>query len=319
MDFVLVIKYVREMINIEHEYEMKEQYDFSDGERGKFYNPDAIFHVKKSHNKQMDTIFEHEGRNVFGHNAAGYDNARPDYPEEVFAILMVSGALYTGATTLEVGAGNGLATKRLIELGANPITVIEPDSRFSKQLHALPRPHNCNLRVIHEAFEDVRFEDDVFDLVVIATAFHWLDPITRVEKLHQIVRTGGHVALFWNVFQDLNKADPFHEATQHILAHLSASPSGKPNALPFALDRQAREMEFLSQGFELVIYLDLHWTLTLDIQQVRQLYESFSQIARLPDDERTQVLDKLVHIAETEFNGTVQRNMTTPLYLFRKI
>lgn len=89
--------------------------------------------------------------------------------------------------------------------------------------------------------------------------------------------------------------------------------------MPFALDRQAREAGILREDrFALAVYLELHWTLTLDAQQMRLLYESFSQIARLPT-ERTALLDALVNVAEAEFKGIVKRNMTTPLYLFLKV
>ena len=268
----------------------------------------------------MPIISEREGRLAFGHNPIGYNDVRPPYPEAVFSLLREHGALFQGATTLEIGSGNGLATRRLIELGATPITVIEPDRRFAQLLHSLPKPSQCDYHIIHSAFEDVQLGHETFDLVVIATAFHWLEPTTRVEKLWQVVKKRGYVALFWNTFQDLTKADPFHEATQLLLADLSASPSNLPNEIPFALDRQAREAEFLSgESFELAVYLEIHWTLTLDSQQVRQLYESFSQIARLSLGERTEILDALVKVAESEFKGIVKRNMTTPLYLFRKV
>ena len=173
---------------------------------------------------------------------------------------------------------------------------------------------------MHSPFEEVAFGDESFDLVVSATAFHWLEPATRVEKLWQVLKPGGYVALFWNTFQDLTKADPFHEATERLFAGVSTSPSNRPNEMPFALDRRAREEEFLHEGrFALAVYLELHWTLTLDAQQMRLLYESFSQIARLPTDKRTALLEALVNVAESEFKGIVNRNMTTPLYLFRKI
>lgn len=267
----------------------------------------------------MAIIVEREGRLAFGHNPIGYDTVRPPYPEVLFSVLREQGALFSGATTLEIGAGNGLATRRLLALGATPMTVLEPDRRFAPLLQALPKPAQCDYTIIHSAFEEVQFGDERFDLVVCATAFHWLEPTTRVEKLRQVLKPGGYVALFWNTFQDLTKADPFHKATQRLLADLSTSPSNRPNEIPFALDRHAREAEFLhGDRFTLAVYLELHWILTLDTQQVRLLYEGFSQIARLPTDERTTLLDALVHVAETEFKGVVTRNMTTPLYLFRK-
>lgn len=267
----------------------------------------------------MQNIPEHEGRQAFGHNPLGYDAARPPYPEAVFALLMTQGALFQGATTLEIGPGNGLATRRLLALGANPMTVLEPDRRFAELLHSLPKPASSTYHIIHTTFEEVQLGHETFDLVVSATAFHWLDPTLRVKKLWQVVKQHGYVALFWNTFQDLTKADPFHEATQSLLAGLSTSPSNRPNEIPFALDRQAREAEFLSGGnFELTVYLELHWTLTLNAHQVSLLYENFSHIARLPPSERAEILAALGKVAESEFKGIVKRNMTTPLYLFRK-
>ena len=267
----------------------------------------------------MSLIAEREGRLAFGHNPIGYDAVRPPYPEAVFAVLREQGALAPGATTLEIGAGNGLATRRLLALGANPLTVLEPDSRFAPLLQALPQPAQGDYQIIHRAFEEVEFDEESFDLVVSATAFHWLEPTSRVEKLWQLLKPGGYVALFWNTFQDLTKADPFHEATARLFEGVSTSPSNRPNEIPFALDRRAREAEFLNEGrFALAVYLELHWTLTLDAQQMRLLYESFSQIARLPTDERAALLEALVNVAEAEFKGIIHRNMTTPLYLFRK-
>lgn len=268
----------------------------------------------------MSLIAEREGRLAFGHNPIGYDAVRPPYPEAVFSLLREQGALFPGATTLEIGAGNGLATRRLLALGATPMTVLEPDSRFAPLLQALPKPAQGDYHIIHSAFEEVGFCAATFDLVVSATAFHWLEPTTRVEKLWQVLKPGGYVALFWNTFQDLTKADPFHEATARLFGGVSTSPSNRPNEIPFALDRQAREAEFLHGArFALAVYLELHWTLTLDAQQMRLLYESFSQIARLPTDQRTALLEALVNVAEAEFKGIVKRNMTTPLYLFRKM
>lgn len=268
----------------------------------------------------MSLIAEREGRFAFGHNPISYDAVRPPYPEAVFAVLREQGALFPGAMTLEIGAGNGLATRRLLALGATPMTALEPDRRFAPLLQALPKPAQGDYHIIHSAFEEIQFDDESFELVVCATAFHWLEPTTRVEKLWQVVKPGGYVALFWNTFQDLTKADPFHEATQHLLGNLSTSPSNRSNEIPFALDRQAREAEFLrGDRFALAVYLELHWTLTLDAQQMRLLYEGFSQIVRLPTDERTALLDALVQVAESEFTGIVNRNMTTPLYLFRKV
>lgn len=116
-----------------------------------------------------------EGRLAFGHNPIGYDEVRPPIPRSSFLVAPGAGRLFPGAATLEIGAGNGLATRRLLALGANPLTVLEPDSRFAPLLQSLPKPAECDYHIIHRAFEEVQLSAESFDLVVSATAFHWLN------------------------------------------------------------------------------------------------------------------------------------------------
>ena len=142
-----------------------------------------------------DLIDRREGRRLFGLNPEGYADARPPYPEEIYRFLVARGAIAPGTTTLEIGAGNGLATRRLIELGANPISVIEPDERFA-----------------------------------------------------DVLRPGGYVALWWNVFGDPDREDTFHDATASLLSNLAVSPSGAPDKIPFALDRGARDADIARTG-----------------------------------------------------------------------
>jgi len=268
----------------------------------------------------MTSIPESQGRVLFGHNAAGYAAVRPPYPDWMFDLLVSQGALYPGAATLEIGAGSGLATRALIAAGAGPLTLIEPDPRFRQMLQALPETPAGSPRVHCEAFENVSLPAASVDLILVATTFHWLEPGTRVGRIHRLLKPGGYAALIWNVFQDLNLTDPFHEATYPVLKELLPSPSGAPDQLPFALDRAAREKEFLAQRrFRLVAYAENHWHLQLNPRQVRQLYEGFSSIAQLDADPRADLLDSLEAIARTEFAGNVTRNMTSPLYLFQRL
>lgn len=268
----------------------------------------------------MKTIPESDGRQAFGANVQGYNESRPGYPAWIFDLLIQEGVIFPSATTLEIGSGNGLATKVLIEKGITRLTMLEPDHRFAPLLERLCRELGAESKVLYEPFEGTTLPEASFDLSLVATAFHWLDPDTRVQILAKLTKPGGHVVLIWNVFQDLNLEDAFHEATKDMLSGLASSPSGVPDSLPFALDRSAREAEFLSaDSFESRFYAESHWKLVLEPKGVRSLYESFSQIARLPDPARIALLDQLEAIANSEFDGTVTRNMTTTLYVFSRI
>lgn len=266
-----------------------------------------------------ERIDRREGRHLFGLDAEGYRAARPEYPEEIFRTLVEHGALGPGTATLEIGAGSGLATRRLIELGADPITVVEPDPGFAPMLRTLGGVASRSFHLVPCAFEDAELPSGAFDLVAAATSFHWLEPAVTLDRMAEVLRPGGFVALWWNVFSDPERDDPFHHATKSFLAPLAVSPFDEPDTVPYALDRDARETELSRSGkFESVVHAVTRWTLVLDPSQVGRLYGGFSNIQRLPADRRAEILRQLEEVARVEFGGRVERNMTSPLYLARR-
>ncbi len=268
-------------------------------------------------NQQL--IAPQEGRALFGADVHGYDAIRPPYPEQLYTFLQSTGALYPNCTTLEIGAGNGLATRRLLELGANPLTALEPDPRFAPLLHSIAATALADFTLIHSAFEEATLPTNHYDLVASATAFHWVDQAIGLTKVASLLKPGGYVALWWNVFGDPERADAFHDATQRILQPLAVSPSDTPQYTPFALDIAARLGDFEDTGqFEPPVYHFYPWTLVLNTAQVGALYGTFSGINRLSTEERQRILEQLMAVAEQQFGGTVERNMVSAIYVARR-
>jgi SAM-dependent methyltransferase len=230
----------------------------------------------------------------------------------VFDILRERCGLGPSSRVVEIGAGSGKATRRLLEAGAD-VVAIEPSPPLAEELRArfttAPR-----LDIVGVAFEDAQVSPYSFDLVVAATAFHWLDPGPTLPKIVSIVRPGGWLALWWNVFGNPDLPDPFHDATEQILKDLEPSPSEGADGMPFALDVTARTLELEASGFENIEYEALRWTLTLDPSETRRLYATYSNIARLPSARRDAILDAIEHVAAAPFGGRVERQMVTPIY-----
>jgi SAM-dependent methyltransferase len=214
---------------------------------------------------------------------------------------------------LEIGAGSGLATRRLAALGAGSILALEPDPRFRALLIEIPR-----VSVRHSTLEEGSVPDDSFDLAVCATTFHWLDADETLSRVARALRPGGWWAAWWNVFGDPEQEDPFHEATEPILRPLADGPSFG-SEVPFALDVSARRAELEAvEVFEQIGFERWDWTLELDPEQVRALYATYSSISRLEPDRRREVLDAVAEVASSAFGGRVQRRMVTPLYTARR-
>lgn len=256
------------------------------------------------------------GREAFGADPANYHAARPPYPQATWDALVERAGLRAGIDILEIGAGTGLATIPLLKHDPAWLVAIEPDPRlaaFLAKTAADPR-----LTVVGESFEDAELRPRSFDLVVSATAFHWLDAVPALNRIGGLLRDNGSVALIWNDFGDAGRPDPFHEATAHLFEGHRVSTGSGSGRLSFASDADARLADFDAAGFVSDEPQFLRWTLALDPAEVRALYSTYSNVTVLPPVERTRLLDGLAEIAAGPFGGRVQRNMTTAIYTARR-
>jgi SAM-dependent methyltransferase len=251
------------------------------------------------------------GRRAFGLDPAGYHSSRPDYPGWVYQTLSSRCRLARGAATFEIGAGTGIATRRLLDLGAEPLVAVEPDPRFLKRSNP-----GSALNVVVCTFEDAVLENLAFDLGVCATAFHWIEEDAALAKIAGLLRPGGWWAAFWNVFGDDSRPDPFHLATKEMLGE-PLGPSAGERGVPFGLDAEARLAALKRSGaFDIADTRRSTWSLVLDPDQAMALYATYSNINVRSD--REAVLAELGRIARDEFGGRVVRNMTTCLYIARR-
>ena len=269
----------------------------------------------------MSSIFidREFGRQAFGDDPERYHAARPGYPDWVFERLRDRCGLGPGTSCFEVGAGTGIATRRLLEMGADPLIAIEPDGRMADFLRqSLPV---ASLQVVRASFEEAFLEETPlsgagFRLGFSATAFHWVEEGPGLEKVARLLSPGGWWAMVWHVFGDPDRADPFHEATKLLLDGYT-NITIQEGRLPFALDTAARMRAIEQSGaFDLVECEHRPWVLTLDTGAAVALYSTYSNIQCRPD--RDAVLSELGRIAREKFQGTITRNMVTSLYLARK-
>ena len=85
-----------------------------------------------------------------------------------------------------------MATVALAERGCRVVAV-----ELGAALAAVARRNLASfpaVEVVTAAFEDWPLPDEPFDLVLAATAFHWIDPGVRVVKVADALRPGGVLA-----------------------------------------------------------------------------------------------------------------------------
>lgn len=136
----------------------------------------------------------HHSRRV--HLAAGYldggeqyDRVRPGYPSETVGWLVPDGA----GTAVDLGAGTGLFTAELVKRGLQ-VTAVDPSSDMLAVLRAkLPE-----VTTVAGTAESTGLATASTDLVTIAQAWHWLDPVAASAEVARILVPGGRIALLWN-------------------------------------------------------------------------------------------------------------------------
>jgi SAM-dependent methyltransferase len=253
---------------------------------------------------------------TFNGVADGYD-ARPNYPDEIYALLAKRGC-GPGARVLEVGPATGLATLRLLDLGAQ-VTAVEPGPALAARLRERTAGRSCD--VIVSSFEDAPLPESTFDLVVAATAFHWVDPSTGFAKAASVLRPGGWLALWWTVFGDAARPDPFERALRPMFAELAPELQfdAFAGATPYALDVEARITEINSTGaFEPVEHHVVPWEGHHDAAGIRALFATYSPWLALAEPTRIRVLDELERIARDDFGDEIVRPYQTVIYLAQR-
>lgn len=263
----------------------------------------------------MNTTLEREiGRQIFGQYASIYTEARPDYPPRVYEILNQRCRADTATAVFEIGPGTGLATQHLLDLGCN-LSTIEPDALLSRVLRQRLQRYSPQLHIHEVPFEEVKLPANAFDLGIAAMSLHWLDPATALSKAWNLLRPGGHWAMWWTIYGDPLLVDDFLIRTKPLFKTLDRSPSqGDPQGRPFALDRTRRVTELRHAGFMDAEYEEIRWQPTLTRQQVVGLTATFSPVAHLPKAEREKFLAEIGNIVDEEFGGAVTRNFVTVIY-----
>ena len=122
--------------------------------------------------------------------ADAYDRARPTYP--VDAVAWMTGRV--PSTVVELGAGTGKLTDRLLELG-HQVLATDPLDEMLQHL----RMRHPDLQVATAPAEAVPVATRTVDTVVAGQAFHWFDHDRALREAARMLKPEGRIALAWNI------------------------------------------------------------------------------------------------------------------------
>jgi SAM-dependent methyltransferase len=136
------------------------------------------------------------------HSAAGgyavgadtYVRGRPDYPAELGDWLREQLGLAQGKTVIDLGAGTGKFTPRLIATGARVIAVEPVPQMLDKLSASFP-----GVQTLSGTAASIPLPDASVDTVVCAQSFHWFATHASLAEILRVLKPGGKLGLVWNL------------------------------------------------------------------------------------------------------------------------
>jgi len=261
-------------------------------------------------------------RATFDSAAWLYHYARPGYPDALFDELVRLAELRPGARLLEIGCGTGLATIPLARRGYR-ITCVE----IGQELAGRARTNLAGLpgvNIVHEAFEawqpiDRSVGGPVYDLVYAATSWHWIDPVIRYARAWDLLRPGGHLAIWGAAHVVPVGGDPFFRDIQDVYDEIGEGlPPGTEFPRPGELPDSRAEIE-ASGLFGAVQVRQFDWEVGYDAEGYIRLLETFSGHIAMERWKRDRLYGEIRRRLASRPGGRLRRHWGAVLHVARRL
>jgi ubiquinone/menaquinone biosynthesis C-methylase UbiE len=151
--------------------------------------------------------------NRFSNRVDNYIKYRPSYPKEVVSFLEDELGLKKEDRVADIGSGTGLFAELLLEKGYK-VVCIEPNAEMRKAAEAKLGKYEGFSSRDHQA-EQTGLRTHSVNLITVATAFHWMEPVATKKEFNRILKPDGHIVLAWNIRKtDSPFLKSYHELKQ---------------------------------------------------------------------------------------------------------
>jgi SAM-dependent methyltransferase len=210
----------------------------------------------------------------------------------------------TGQATLPIAA----RSCRLIGLELSPALAAVARDRLA----GFPA-----VAIIIAPFEEWQLPDEPFDTVLSATAFHWLDPATRVRKTAEALRVGGILATIDTHHAAGGTTDFFIDVQECYERWDPSTPPGL--RLPYAneIPHNVAELE-RSDRFEPPSFRRYEWDVAYSTTEYLDLLMTYSGHIALDAAARGGVLQCVARLIDSRYGGRITKRYLAELRVARR-
>jgi SAM-dependent methyltransferase len=219
----------------------------------------------------------------FSHDAVDvedYDRYRPDYAAGAVAWFVGAAGLGPGDRVVDVAAGTGKLTRGLVDAGLD-VVAVEPGPAMRQRLASrLP-----GVRVVAAMAERLPLATATVTAIAIAHGFHLFDVEPALAELGRLVRPGGTLAVFSNVYAS---HDPVNAAVDAVIDRFL--PAGKASSAVFGVWRDALTA---SGAFEPSGFRSFDHPHAILSDKIAALVATSSDVAALPEVAHRELLGEI--------------------------
>lgn len=250
---------------------------------------------------------------TFNTDAKKYEKMRPGYVVELYNDIFDMINLNKDSNVIEIGIGGGQATLPVLKTGCN-LTAVEYGENLA-QVCCEKFKNFPNFSAVVGKFEDVYFENNSFNLIYSASAFHWIPEEVGYKKVFNLLKSGGVFARFANhPFKDKGR-EGLHQAIQEVYAaYMPGSPGVKEYSEQGAMGIANIAKKY---GFIDISYKLYNRTRTFTSKEYIELLGTYSDHIAIEEKTRNRFFSEIEAVIDS-FGGQITLYDTIDLQLARK-
>lgn len=235
--------------------------------------------------------------------AADYAQYRPGYaPSIVPAVLSLVGRPGGDIDAADIGAGTGIWTRMLAAQNLRSLTAVEPSDEMRRQ----GRMASQQTSIIWQrgTAEETGLPSRAYDLVSMASSFHWADFDRACAEFQRILRPGGRFVALWN--PRMIELNPLLIEIENEITHLKPAVK-RVSSGRSGLTEKLTDMLWAKTGFDDVVYLEARHTATQTVDQYLGVWRSVNDLRVQLGPE---LFDRFLEFVEKKTRGLAEIQTT---------
>ena len=245
-----------------------------------------------------------------------YNEVRPGYPRELIGDIIRISSIPRNGRILEVGCGTGQATISFAALGYSMLCLDLGRNLVEVAREKFRNYPNVEIQCI--SFEEWEPQRNAFDLLISATAFHWIPPEVGYSKAAEVLKETGYLALFWNLHP--KPYTGFFEDVQTVYRDVVPEWVIEPGDSQETEKKIQEREDYINKTglFEEVKVKRYPWSRVYSTNQYLKLLNTYSGHGSIEEHREAKLYAGIKRLIDEKYEGRIVRPYLSVLYVAKK-